>query len=81
MINTLNPEFFKEHLTAALKNRREKDSNDNSRYIEMEEGMLNLIKSSQHVSRGKFGGTLLITYSQPWQGTQPSEYQYETTET
>ena len=53
MINTIKPTFFQTEISKALIERKQKQALTQNKFIEMNEQMLKLITSSNHVSTGK----------------------------
>jgi hypothetical protein len=53
IINTVKPGYFQQEITKALKERKEKQALTQNKYITMNDEMLRLITSSNHVSTGK----------------------------
>ena len=49
----MKPDFFQQEIQKALKSRKEKQALSQNKFIQMNQQMLSLITSSQHVSTGK----------------------------
>lgn len=58
-------------------NRKEKEAVTKGRYVEMEQSMLKLITTSQHISRGKYRTFFNTTFSNPRKSSQPVECQHK----
>ena len=54
-------------------NRKEKEAVTKGRYVEMEQSILKLITTSQHISRGKYRTFIKTTFSNPRKSSQPVE--------
>ncbi len=53
VINTVKPGYFQQEISKALKDRKEKQALTQNKFIQMNDDMLRLITSSNHVSTGK----------------------------
>ena len=54
MINTVKPGYFQQEITKAPVDRKQKQALTQNKFITMNQEMLNLITSSNHVSTGEY---------------------------
>ncbi len=77
IINTVKPGYFQQEITKALKERKEKQALTQNKYITMNDEMLKLITSSNHVSTGKCTPLTHPPRSDSGQGSEPPAEDFE----
>jgi hypothetical protein len=77
IINTVKPGYFQQEITKALKERKEKQALTQNKYITMNDEMLKLITSSNHVSTGKCTPFTHPPCSDPRQGSKSPAEDFE----
>ena len=60
-----------------MHNRKEKEALNKGRYVEMEQSMLQLITTSQHISRGNIPHFFNTPFSKPRKSAQPVECEHK----
>ena len=74
MINTLKPGSVEKKIKRAMKERKENHAVAHNKYIDVDNEMLDLIRNSNHISKGKSPLIANIVYSQ--QGQKPADPQH-----